>query len=313
MMTTAPLELEGRALPICPYGADKRPTCKGGFNSASADSKVIEQLWRRYPGPLIGVRTGAASGLAVLDIDPKHDGEAWLAEFEATQITRGAPSPFSTRVHATRSGGLHFIFQQRPGLKSNRDLIARGVDVRADRGAVIWWPSAGYRVLSEGPVAPWPAILDQALAEGDRRRRRKAAENHARYERVGKKGEGAPLVAQNGYRTVPKPLHEKLCKLMPGGHDQRRVRGILSVVTEKVGTELGGEDEGRNDAIYWAGRRFRELIADAVITLDVAEELLMEAARINGYVLKDGEGETIDTIHSGLGVVNGHEGCTFSH
>jgi hypothetical protein len=302
------VELEGRTLPICPYGTDKRPTCKGGFNAASADSKAIERLWLLYPGPLVGVRTGEASGLAVLDIDPKHDGEAWMADFEASQVTRGAPSPFVTRIHATRSGGLHFVFRHRDGLKSNRDLIARGVDVRADRGAVIWWPQAGYRVLCAGPVAPWPAALDEALAAGDLRRRRKTAAAHARYA----KGESAPLVA-GGYRTVPKPLHEKLCKVMSQscGHDQRRVRGILRVVTQKVGTEIGGEDEGRNDALYWAGRRFRELIADELIALDVAEDLLMEAARINGYVAKDGEGETIDTIHSGLGVAIGHEGCTF--
>ena len=73
--------LEGRALPICPYGADKKPTCREGFNAASADPAAIEALWRLYPGPLIGMATGEKSGLAVLDIDPKHDGEAWFADF----------------------------------------------------------------------------------------------------------------------------------------------------------------------------------------------------------------------------------------
>jgi hypothetical protein len=295
------LELEGRPLAICPYGSDKKPTCPGGFNAASIDPKAIERLWSLYPGPLVGVATGTASGIAVLDIDIRHKGEAWLAEFDATF---GFPA---TRVHASRSGGLHFIFQHRAGLRSSRELIARGVDVRADGGAVIWWPAAGHRVLCEGPVAPWPAIFDEALAKGKERRSRKTAEAQARYDQR----KNAPLVFQGDYRTVPKPLYEKLLKLIPGGSIQRRVRGILSVVTEKVGSELGGEDEGRNDALYWAGRRFRELIADEVIPLEAAEELLLEAARINGYALKDGEGETMDTIHSGLGVATDHKGCIF--
>jgi hypothetical protein len=160
------IRLEGRPLPICPYGDDKKPTCHGGFNSASADPAAIETLWRRWPGPLVGVRTGEASGLAVLDVDTKNKGEAWLADFYGFDWPR-------TRCHATRSGGLHFIFKTRPGLRCSESRIAPGIDIRADGGAVIWWPQAGFRVLCEGPVAPWPASLDQALAEAEERRRQR--------------------------------------------------------------------------------------------------------------------------------------------
>jgi hypothetical protein len=278
--------LEGRALPICPYGADKKPTCHGGFNSASADPAAIETLWERWPGPLTGVKTGTASDLAILDVDPRHDGEAWLADFEI----RHGYFP-ATRIHATRGGGLHFIFGHRPGLNSSRDLIARGVDVRADGGAVIWWPKEGYRVLCEGPVAPWPMILDEAIAEGEERRGRKAAENHARYDAgLMERRKDAPL---SSYRMVPVPLYKKLNKLMPWSLEQRRVRGILSVVTEK--------DEGRNDALYWASRRLRELIASGLVSRAIAEELLLDAAHLSGYVAKDGLGDAMDTIYSGLG------------
>jgi len=300
------LVLEGRPLPICPYGADKKPTCRGGFNAASADPKVIDELWRLYSGPLTGVATGERSGLAVLDVDTKNKGEAWLANFYGFDWPR-------TRCHATKSGGLHFVFQHREGLKSSRDLIARGVDVRASGGAIIWWPQAGYRVLCEGPVAPWPARLDEAIAEGQARRGRRAAENHARYDAAlrGERGRDAPLVSQRqqgDYREVPKLLYWTLCRLMRDApkHNQRRVRGILSVVTEK------GEDEGRNDALYWAGRRLRELIVEGVLSLIDAEKLLLGAAHLSGYVQKDGVGDTMATIHSGLGVGIEHERCIFS-
>jgi hypothetical protein len=59
--------LEGRALPIFPCRSDKRPTCPHGFKDAVADPKAVERLWSLYPGPLIGVATGAISGIDVID------------------------------------------------------------------------------------------------------------------------------------------------------------------------------------------------------------------------------------------------------
>jgi hypothetical protein len=306
--------LEGRALPIFPCNwSNKKPTCDHGFKDATTDPAEIDRLWDLRPGKLTGVRTGEASGLAILDVDPRHKGEAWLAEFECTH---GFPS---TRIHVTRSGGMHFVFRHRRGLDSSRDLIARGVDIRADKGYAIWWPAAGCRVLAEGPIAEWPASLDQAIAEGEARRGRKAAENHARYDAAlrEERRTNAPYVSQcreGEYREVPKPLYWKLCGLMRDAprHNLRRVRGILSVVTDKVGTELGGEDEGRNDALYWAACRLQELIAEGMLSLVDAEKLLLGAAHQNGYVAKDGMGDTMATIHSGLGVGVEHLGCICS-
>jgi hypothetical protein len=192
-----PFCLEAKVLPVFPCLANKKPATPRGFKDATADPKIIDLLWRRYWGPLTGVPTGTRSGLAVLDIDTKHNGEAWLADFEATHgFAR-------TRVHATRSGGLHLVFKHRPGLKCSAGLIAPGVDVRGDAGYVIWWPASGGRVLCEGPIAPWPASLDQALAEAEERRGRRIAE---------KPSDGTPMVwqpSQADYR-VPRPLYLKV-------------------------------------------------------------------------------------------------------
>jgi hypothetical protein len=72
---------------------------------ASALPAELRALWRRHPGPLVGVRTGEAFGRSVLDIDgPKHpEADVWLAAHRA-QLPE-------TRIHRTRSGGLHFVFQ----------------------------------------------------------------------------------------------------------------------------------------------------------------------------------------------------------
>jgi hypothetical protein len=112
---------------------------------------ILRELWRLYPGPLVGVPTGEVSGLAVLDLDSRHHGDRWFEEH------RHRLPP--TRVHRTRSGGLHLIFQHAAGLRSNAGRIAAGVDVRATGGYVIWWPACGVPVLTEAPMAIWPDWL----------------------------------------------------------------------------------------------------------------------------------------------------------
>ena len=150
-------------LPCFPCSQQKTPTIPGpgGHKHATADPAELRALWRRHPGPLVGVRTGEASGLSVLDIDqPKHpEAEGWLAAHRA-QLP-------PTRIHQTRSGGLHFVFRHIPGLRNSQGREghpAKGVDTRGEGGYVIWWPAAGCLVLCEGPAAPWPQWLFEALS-----------------------------------------------------------------------------------------------------------------------------------------------------
>ena len=153
---TSALTLGERGLPCFPCRADKRPATPRGFKDATCDLNVVRELWMRYPGPLIGIPTGEISGLAVLDIDPRHGGDCWFVEHR-----HRLPA---TRVHRTLSGGLHLIFQHAAGLRSSAGRIAAGVDVRATGGYVIWWPAAGLPVLSETPMATWPECLRVQLS-----------------------------------------------------------------------------------------------------------------------------------------------------
>jgi hypothetical protein len=142
------LRLAEQGIPCFPCRTNKRPTTPRGFKDATRDSDILRLLWRDYPGPLIGVPTGEFSGMAVLDIDPGHGGGSWFVE------NRNRLPP--TRVHRTRSGGLHLIFQHQQGLRCSVGKVGAGIDVRAIGGYVIWWPAAGMPVLSESPAAPWP-------------------------------------------------------------------------------------------------------------------------------------------------------------
>lgn len=131
----------------------KRPTCPGGFHAAARDPDTIRKLWQRHPGPLIGVPTGEASGLAVLDIDAtKHPGAAAWFWHHATEL--------QTLTIETRSGGWHCYFLHHPGLKCTTALHGiKGVDIRASGGYVIAWGVHGHRTPLQAPMAPWPAWL----------------------------------------------------------------------------------------------------------------------------------------------------------
>ena len=144
------LAAEGHA--VFPCRADKAPCSPRGFYDASRDPEAVAALWRRHPGKLVGVVTGEASGIAVLDLDAGSGGGAWFEAYRG-MLPR-------TRAHRTRSGGLHLVFGHRAGLRCSAGHIAPGVDVRADGGYIVWWPAAGLAVLDDVPaLADWPDWL----------------------------------------------------------------------------------------------------------------------------------------------------------
>jgi hypothetical protein len=164
------LKLAERGLPVFPCAADKRPTCPHGFKDASNDPTVVKALWRNHPGPLIGVPTGTASGIFVLDVDSaKHESAAeWL--------DRQAPYLPDTRHHRTQSGGLHLLFRHRSGLRSSVSRLARGVDTRGEGGCIIWSPKTRCTSIHHASAPPnsdaspplWSVLAGSANARTER-------------------------------------------------------------------------------------------------------------------------------------------------
>jgi len=157
----AALALTESGIPAYPAAVNKRPLPKHGFKDASTDPAVIRELWRHWPGPLVGVATGEVSRIDVLDLDHQHGADNWWAENRWRIPT--------TRTHRTRSGGLHLIFRHYPGLRCSTSKVAPGVDIKADGGCIIWWPAAGLPVLTDVPLADlaeWPQwLLDAAMPQ----------------------------------------------------------------------------------------------------------------------------------------------------
>src|SRR5262249_16654349 len=110
--------------------------------------------------PLIGFPTGEASGIDVLDIDPR--GRDWYDQnFDALP---------TTRAHLTQRG-LHLLFKHADGLRCSAGRIAPGIDVRADGGYAIWWPREGLPV-EDHPICEWPDWLLKEALEACRGARR---------------------------------------------------------------------------------------------------------------------------------------------
>lgn len=128
-------------IPVFPCGNDKSPLTRHGFKDATTDEIQIRNWWARHPSALPGVPTGTKTGLVVIDIDPS--GYGFILSDHWDMLRNG-------RRNNTRRG-YHYIFRLPSGamIRSSAGKIAKGVDVRAEGGYIIWWPAAGLE--SRGP------------------------------------------------------------------------------------------------------------------------------------------------------------------
>jgi hypothetical protein len=146
------LRLADDGLPVFPCRSNKAPACPGGFKDATIDPAEIERLFAHGKAKMIGLPTGQASGIVVVDIDVKNgkDGRQW-ARYQGLPLTKKVE---------TASGGFHFYFKY-PGLeiKSRANVGFDGVDIRGDGGYVICPPSPGYSIVADEDIAEMPQWL----------------------------------------------------------------------------------------------------------------------------------------------------------
>jgi hypothetical protein len=81
-----------------------------GLLDATTDAATIRRWWERAPYASVGIATGIASGLLVLDVDPRHGGDEALRDLEAQH----GPLPDTVRA-LTGGGGVHLVFRYPAG------------------------------------------------------------------------------------------------------------------------------------------------------------------------------------------------------
>ena len=164
-MLKAALDYAARGWPVVPLKG-KKPILDDWPTKAPTDPKAVRALWKKYPSANVGIVTGERSGLFVLDVDPKNDGDTSLATLLATY---GALPP--TVQVKTGSGGSHYYFQfpeTKFKIKNSASLLGKGLDIKTTRGQVVAPPSIhpdterAYEWIHSPdamPVAPVPQWL----------------------------------------------------------------------------------------------------------------------------------------------------------
>lgn len=252
------------AHPDCTSPA-KHPRITGGLKSATTDTAQIQQWWVQWRDANVGVRTGAESGLVVLDVDPRHSGHDTLARLEREH----GPLP-PGRTVTTGGDGLHLYFRH-PGHRVANDAGTRlgpGLDIRGDGGYVLAPPSrhvsgGRYAVKARGgEVPPMPDWLLEALrAPRAERRSSPAAPDRRMFHR----GDDTTAWAR-------KALQGELDRLAQAPIGQR------------------------NNTLNRVAFRLGQIIAGGQLDEAEIEHLLVGRALDIGL----GEREAVATVHSGI-------------
>ena len=113
----------------------KHPRTIHGFKDATTDEQRLRGWWESWQNANVGIVTGAASGLVVIDVDPRNGG---LDSLVALEHQYGELP--QTLESLTGGGGRHLFFGH-PGIHVHSTTIAPGVDIKADGGYVVVPPS----------------------------------------------------------------------------------------------------------------------------------------------------------------------------
>ncbi|TWD80387.1 bifunctional DNA primase/polymerase-like protein [Kribbella amoyensis] len=158
-LLTAALDAANRGWPVFVLGRSKRPvancdacpkdahdpatcghlTCHG-FYAATTDPDRVAAIVAAIPYGQLAVRTGAVSGLLLVDVDPAHGGDRSLMHLMDEELV-----PRTLHVH-TGSGGLHLYYRHPGHHIASRPMPGRpGIDIKADGGYVVLPPSIHHR------------------------------------------------------------------------------------------------------------------------------------------------------------------------
>lgn len=133
--------------PVCDCGRKpgvdckpgKHPRTEHGLSDATTDLKTIEAWGKQWPEANLAILTGAASGLVVWDIDPRHGGLETIKEIFGTD--EPGPAWKAIAIQRTGSGGYHLLYRHPDKVVRNRVGLRPGLDIRGDGGYIVVAPS----------------------------------------------------------------------------------------------------------------------------------------------------------------------------
>ena len=237
----------------------KRPLTQHGFRDASADADFVRAWWTRWPEANIGVPTGLR--FDVLDIDPKHGGDAALAALEAEQ----GPLPETAEVR-TGGGGRHILFLPDSRVRCSAGMLGNGLDVRGAGGYVVAPPSIHasgrrYAWACRAALAPWPEWLLDRIAP----------------------------------REPVRPKHETPVRIRDDGGSRHGLR----VLRRACETVVAAGEGTRHDVLRRRARTVGGFIASGALAEDFARACLLGAALEAGLPEREAERTVAWALTSG--------------
>lgn len=139
-LINAAMALAAKGKPVFPTGINKRPLTVHGFKDAVLDPNAIRALFSRPGVAGIGVPTGPASGLLVIDRDVRGTVDG-ITACTALEAELGPLPP--TLQQQTGSGGdqLFFAYPDGVDIPCSASKVGSGIDIRSAGGYVVVPPS----------------------------------------------------------------------------------------------------------------------------------------------------------------------------
>lgn len=286
---------EKLGLAVFPVADDCRsPLTKHGVYDASKDPEVIRRWWARTPAANVAIACGAPSGVLVVDLDAKGEVDGFKSLRKLTNTYGDLPQ---TWLSATPSGGQHMWFRQPVG----RDLHNK----------------VGLRLYHEdGSRTVYPGIdIRTSGAQGERRGSAAAppsAKPTGVYRWINRPSE-TPLADLPGWLLYlidpPPPPKREAPPLRISSSDQAARYATSAVNNECQRLAAMGPNSGRNQRLFQAAANLGELVAAKILSQDIAERALEEAATDCGLMHEDGAHAVRQTIASGMrrGMANPRE------
>jgi hypothetical protein len=218
--------------------------CCHGFHAATPDPDRLAAMLRQHPRGLLAVRTGSASGIVVIDVDPPG------IETMRMLVSDGVLP--RTLAAVTGRGGYHLLYAHPGGkIMSGAGKGGPGVDIKADGGYIVTPPSVHpatrrpYQWLGSpgGDLTPLPTFWAGRLRESTRPPRQAQAvsipaRGHGAYARAALRGELEDvLAAGEGTRNVTLHLAAfNLGQLVAAGMlPADRTEAVLCQAAERIG------------------------------------------------------------------------------
>ena len=215
-----------------------------GVHDATSDPDQIRAWGKVCPAGNVGIACGEASGIVVLDIDPRNGGDVSIRALAA----KGHPFPKAPRQR-TGNGGFHLVYRHQAGITNSKRRLGPGLDVRSTGGYIVAAPSS-IRPSKDGPGGQYAWELSPFEVPPPR----------------------MPIWMATMLNPPPRPAPA----FVPDTSN-----GDVEPLARFVASSTQGQ---RNTRLHWAACRAGEMAARGLVSAQSAGRRLVAAAAAAGYV-----------------------------